>query len=102
MGSACRCVSRGYVCMGSVGRDLLAWELSMGLKDVVFLLSRSSFHITFHINSGRGESLRTTRCRKTVLGISHGMLPVNYFWPNKAFFVSVEVHGDHKTVTKMK
>ena len=36
------------------------------------------------------------------LGISKGMLPVKYFRCNKASFVSVEFHGDHKTVIKMR
>ena len=31
-------------------------------------------------------------------GVSKGMLPMKYFCSNKASFVSIEYHRDHKTV----
>ena len=37
-------------------------------------------------NCGRGESLGTIICSKTVVGVSKGMLPAKYFRPNKASF----------------
>ena len=48
----------------------------MGIHDVQLLPSRASFSTTFHTNHGRGESLGTTTCPKTVAGISNDMLPV--------------------------
>ena len=35
------------------------------------------------------------------LGVGKGMLPVKYFYSNKAFFVPVGLHGNHKIVIKM-
>ena len=39
---------------------------------------------------------------KLWLGASNAMLPVKYFTPTKPVFMSVEFHGDHKTVTKLR
>ena len=39
---------------------------------------------------------------KLRLVVSKGMLPVKYFCTNRAFFMSVEFHGDHKTVIKLR
>ena len=36
------------------------------------------------------------------LGVSKGMLPVKCVRSNKAFFMLVEFHGDHKTVIKLR
>ena len=47
----------------------------MGNQYVVLLPSRTSFSTMFHKNSGRGESLGTTTCRKTIVGASKGMFP---------------------------
>ena len=73
----------------------------MGFQDIAFLPTRASFSTTFLKNCGRGESLGTTTCPKTVVGVSKGMLPVKYFCSNKAFFVSVIFHGD-KIAKKMR
>ena len=51
---------------------------------------------------GRGESLQTTTCLKTVVGVSKGMHPAKHFTPTRLLFVSVEFHGDRKTVTKLR
>ena len=40
----------------------------MDFQDVEFLPSRARFSTTFLKNCGRGESLRTTTCPKTVVG----------------------------------
>ena len=40
----------------------------MGFQDVVFLPFRASFFTTFLKNCGRGESLETSTCLKTVVG----------------------------------
>ena len=74
----------------------------MSVQDVAFLPSHTSFSTTYLTNCGSGESLGTITCLITVVGVSKGMLPVRYFCSNKAPFVSVECHGDHKTVTKMR
>ena len=67
------------------------------------------------------EMYKTSTCLITVFGVNKGMLPVKYFYSNKAsvavskglllsntftptrpLFISIEYHGDHKTVTKMR
>ena len=58
----------------------------MGFQDVVFLSSQCSFTAKFLTNCGRSESLGTTTCLQTVLGVNKGMLPVKYFQSNKASF----------------
>ena len=40
-----------------------------GLLDVAFLLLRASFYATFLKNSGRAESLSTTTCLMTMVGV---------------------------------
>ena len=57
-------------------------------------LSELVFH-QFLKNCDRGESHSITTCLKTVVGVSKGMLPVEYFYSNKASFVSFEFHGDY-------
>ena len=74
----------------------------MGFQDVAFLSSRAGFCITFLKNHGRGESLRTTTCLITVVGVSKGMLLLNASASTRPVFVSVEIDGNHKTVTKMR
>ena len=74
----------------------------MVFQDVAFLPSRASFSTTFINNCGRGESLRTTACLKAVVGVSKGMLPVQYFCSTNPIFVSVDFNGDHETVTKIR
>ena len=58
----------------------------MGFQDVSFLPSRPGLYTTFLTNCGRGESLGTITCLRTVVGVSKGMLPVKYFHSNKASF----------------
>ena len=36
------------------------------------------------------------------LWVGKGMLPVKYLCSNKASFMSVEFHGDHRTVTELR
>ena len=67
-----------------------------GFSGVAFLFFRNSFSTTFLKDCGKGEGLRTTTCTKTVVGVSKGILPVKRFCFNKAFFVSVQFHGDHR------
>ena len=74
----------------------------MSSQDVAFLPSRDSVPPHFFkimvevIASGHPHVL------KLWLGVSKGMLRVEYFRSNKAFFVSVEFHGDHETVTELR
>ena len=58
----------------------------MGIHDAAFLPSRATMSTTFHKSCGRGESLRTTTCPKTVVGVSKGMLPAKYVNSNNAYF----------------
>ena len=39
----------------------------MDFQDVAFLPTKASFSATFHNNCGRGESLGSTTCLKTVV-----------------------------------
>ena len=71
----------------------------MGVQDVAFLPCRASIPTTFHKNCGRGERLMTTMSQNCGSGVSKVMLPVRYA-PTKPLFVSVEIHQDHKIVTK--
>ena len=66
---------------------VLFWvgELLMGFRDLAILPSSASISITFLKNCGICESLRTTTCPKTVVGVSKGMLPVRYFAPQGLF-----------------
>ena len=52
-------------------------------QDVVFLPSGASFSTTFLKNCGRGESLGSTTCLNAVVGVSKGMLSVEYSCSNK-------------------
>ena len=58
----------------------------MALQGVAFLPSRATFYTTFLHNCGRGESLKTTTCPKTVVGVSKGMMSVKCLRSNKASF----------------
>ena len=58
----------------------------MGFQDVVFLSSGACFYTTFLKHCDRGESLVTTTCLITVVGVIKGMLPVKYFCSNNASF----------------
>ena len=75
----------------------------MGFQDVAFLPSRASYSSTFLNNCGRGKSLGNTTCLKTAVGCKQGHAPCKIFsLQQNLFVVSVEFHGDHKTVTKLR
>ena len=56
-----------------------------GFFDLAFMPARATFYNIFFTNCGRGESLRTTTCPKTVVWVSKGMLHVKYFHSKKAY-----------------
>ena len=56
--------------------------------------SRVSFFIKFLKHCGKVKSLET--------GYARACLLLNSFAPTKPLFVSVEYHGDHKTVIKIR
>ena len=72
----------------------------MAFQDVAFLFSWDSFSTKFLKKCDRGESLRTTACPKTVVGVSKGMIHVKYFRSNKSSFcvcrISLTLQGCHK------
>ena len=69
-----------------------------GFRDVAFLPSIASFYTTFLKHCGRGESLGTITCLKTVVGGKQGHVPCKIFMLQQSLFlVSVEFNGDHKT-----
>ena len=74
----------------------------MGFQHVEFMPFGESFFTTFLKTCGRGESLGTTTCPKTVVWVSKGMLPVKYACSNKASFVTVKFYGYHMTATEMR
>ena len=49
----------------------------MGIQDVAFMPSRTSFYTTSLENNGSGESLGTAMCQKTVV-VAKGMHAVKY------------------------
>ena len=75
----------------------------MGLQDVAFLPSRDNFSTTILKNCGRGESLRITTCLRTVVEGKQGHVPCKILLLHQSlFFVSVEFHGDHSIVIKLR
>ena len=77
-------------------------ELLMGFQDVALMQSRASFSTTFHKNCGRGESLGTTTCPKTVVGDKQGHALCKIILLQQIHLLcQVEFHGDHKTVIKL-
>ena len=91
-------------CPGNDREIFHMWQGSsqlIGCQDVAFLPSKASFSTTFLKNCGRDESLGATTCHETVVVVSKGMLPVKYCNSSRASFVSVEIHGDHESVTKL-
>ena len=73
----------------------------MGFQDVVFLLSKACFSATFYKNCDRDESLGTTTYFRFLLGVSKGHAPCKMLRFSKDS-LSVEFHGDHMTVTKLR
>ena len=61
-------------------------EVLLGFHGVAFIPSKASFSSMFLKNNSSGESLVTTTCLKTVVGVIKGMLPAKYFYSNKASF----------------
>ena len=51
----------------------------MGFQHVAFLPCRATLSTTFLKHCGRGESLGSTTCHKSVVEVSMGMLSVRYF-----------------------
>ena len=69
-------------------------EPIIGFQDVVFLSSRASYSTTFLKNCGRGESLGTTTCLKTVVTGSMPLpAPCKILLLQQSLFVSIEFHG---------
>ena len=58
----------------------------MGLQDAAIQPSRVRFCSALLKNCGRGESLSTATCLRTVVGVSKGMLPVRSFCSNNSSF----------------
>ena len=62
---------------------------------------QATFSTTFLKNCGRGESLKTTTCVKTVVGGKQGHAPCEILSLYKtSFFVSIKFNGDHTTAYK--
>ena len=59
----------------------------MGFQDVAFLPSRASFSTTFLKSYGRGESLVTTTCLKTVVGGKQGHAPCKILLLQQSLFL---------------
>ena len=76
-------------------------ELQMGFHDVEFLSSRACFCPTFLKKCGRGESLWTATCIKTIVGVSKGMLHIKYILFNKSFW-GQSFYEDHKMTDQKK
>ena len=75
----------------------------MVFLDVAFLPSRAISFTTFLKNCGRGESLGTTTCPKTVARGNQRHATCNICLLQQGLcFVSVDFCGDHKTVTKIR
>ena len=75
----------------------------MRLQDVAFLPSKASLPTMFLKHCGRGESLGTITCLKTVVGGKQGHALCKILSLQQSpFLVSVECHGDRKTVIKMR
>ena len=65
----------------------------MGFQDVAFMPSQASFSTTFLKKCGRGESLGTTTCLKTVVGGKQGHAPCKILLLQQSlFFTSVKFH----------
>ena len=75
----------------------------MGFQDAAFQPSKASFYTTFHKHYGRGEGFRTTTCPKTVAGDKRRQALCKILSLQQSLFlVSVEFHGDHKTIIKLR
>ena len=80
-----------------------AWvgALLIGFWDVAFKPFRASLSTTFHKNCGRGKSDRTTTCPKTVARCKQRHACKILSLQLKPLFPA-ELHGDNKTVTKLR
>ena len=70
-------LDRNYATVSENFADAWIEELLMGFHDVAFLPSRANHHTTLPKDNGREESLGTTTCLVTVVGVSMGTLPVS-------------------------
>ena len=71
----------GYGWVTSSGRGTLNWISGCSIP-----ASRTSFSTTFLKNCGRGESLETTMCNKSVVGGKQGHVPCRILLLHKASF----------------
>ena len=87
---------------GIVGGYLLSFrgtELLIGFQDVAFLSSRARFNTTFLRNCGRGECPKLAACPQTTVWGKQWHALCGIFLVQQILFpVSVEFHGDRKTV----
>ena len=75
----------------------------MGFQDVEFLLSRASFPPHFLSIVVVVNALGPPHVIDLWLGCKHGHDPCEILLLRQClFFVSVEFHGDHKTVIKLR
>ena len=72
----------------------------MCFQDLVFL-PITRFH-TFPNNCGRGRGLGAATCLKTMVGGDRWHAPCEILLLCQILSVSLECHGDHKTVTKLR
>ena len=89
-------------CWMLVGRCWVGVFLLIDFQDVAFLPSRARFPPHFLNFFLEVNALGLPHVLNLWLEVSKDMLPVKYLRSNKAFFVSVEFHGDHKTVTELR
>ena len=81
--------------------NILVVELLIGFQNVAVLLSLSSFS-AFLNNYGRGDSLGTTICVKTNFWGKRGYAHCKMLLLQENVYVSVQFHGEHKTITKLR
>ena len=73
----------------------------MGFLDVAFL-SWDSFAPHFSKIVVEVKASGPLNVEKVWLGVSMGMLPVMYFFPQILFLMSVKYHENHNTVAKLR
>ena len=69
-------IQQCYKNVVTVSMTSMMAEFIMGFQHIAFLPSQASFPITFLKNYARGESVKTTTCHKTVVGVKQiSMIP---------------------------
>ena len=76
--------------------------LRKGFLDVAFQPSRASFTSHFLQIVVEMKPLALSHVLELWLGVSKGMLPVEYLTPTNHLFMSVKFCGDHNTVTVLR